>query len=81
MGAVSDALEVSLSELSAADSSSWRASVARALAAQVDESGSAAAARELRAVMSDLMSSVKPERVSRIDEIAAARNARRAKVS
>ncbi len=36
------------------DDTSWRAEIARALAAQVDETGSASAARELRAVMATL---------------------------
>ena len=81
MSGVVEALEAALAGLPAADASSWKASVARALAAQVDESGSAAAARELRAVMADLLAGVKPEKVNAIDELAAARKARRAKVS
>ena len=36
------------------DDTSWRAEIARALAVQVDETGSASAARELRAVMATL---------------------------
>lgn len=81
MDTVLGALEAELSGLPVSASSSWKASVARALAVQVDESGSAAAARELRAVMSDLLAGVKPEKVNAIDELAAARKARRAQVS
>ena len=56
---------------------SWRAMAALALAAQVDESGSASAARELRAVMDAIESGAPAEAGDAVDQLAARRTARR----
>ena len=69
---VTDAVRESL-----AGDTSWRAQAALALAAQVDESGSASAARELRAVMDAIESGAPAEAGDAVDEVAKRRSDRR----
>lgn len=70
---VTDAVRESL-----AGDTSWRAQAALALAEQVDESGSASAARELRAVMDAIESGEPVEAGDAVDQLTARRKARRA---
>lgn len=60
------------------DRSSWRAQTALALAKQVDENGSASAARELRAVMDAIEAGTPVEVGDAVDEVRRRREARRA---
>jgi hypothetical protein len=59
------------------EDASWRAQAALALAAQVDESGSASAARELRAVMDAIETGKPVEAGDAVDQLAARRKERR----
>jgi hypothetical protein len=58
------------------DDTSWRAETARALADQVDETGSASAARELRAVMAAIDEAGNAKAGDELDEFRARRAAR-----
>lgn len=81
MAGVLVAVEADLARLSDADRQSWPAQVARTLAKALDDEPNASMARELRSVMVMLMGSAKAVDVDAVDEIAAARRARRAKIS
>lgn len=60
------------------DVSSWRAQTALALASQVDESGSASAARELRAVMAAIADEGMTKAGDELDDFRRARAGRTA---
>ncbi len=59
-----------------AGDTSWRAETARALADQVDETGSASAARELRSVMAVIEDESSAKVGDELDEFRARRSAR-----
>lgn len=80
MGAILVAVEADLARLSEDVQASWAAQVARALATALDDDPNASMARELRSVMTSLASGSKSVKVDSVDEIAAARRARRAKI-
>lgn len=80
MGTILAAVEADLARLSEDVQSSWGAEVARALAAALDGEPNASMARELRSVMTSLSAGSKSVKVDSVDEIAAARRARRAKI-
>lgn len=80
MGRILSAIEADLGRLSSTDQVSWSAQVARALAEALDDEPNASMARELRSVMAVLMDGAQGVGVDGVDEIAAARRARRAKV-
>lgn len=80
MGAILVAVEADLMRLSSDAQESWAAQVARALATALDDEPNASMARELRSVMTSLVASSKSVKVDSVDEIAAARRARRAKI-
>ena len=80
MGAILVAVEADLSRLSEDVKASWGAQVARALAEALDDEPNASMARELRSVMTSLAAGSKSVKVDSVDEIAAARRARRAKI-
>lgn len=80
MAGILVAVEAELGRLSEVDQASWSAQVALTLAAELDAEPNASMARELRSVMAVLMGNAKAVRVDSVDEVAAARRARRAKV-
>lgn len=76
---VSDAVEDAISGLPVADRSSWMVAVVRTLAEGLDAEPNAALARELRSTMAVLTANLSaPVEVDAVDEIAAARDRRRA---
>lgn len=81
MAGILVAVEADILRLSDSSQVSWEAQVARTLAAELDSEPNASMARELRSVMGALMAVAQPAKVDAVDEIAAARRARRAKVS
>lgn len=80
MGSILAAVEADIERLSVESRSSWSAEVARALAEALDAEPNASMARELRSVMTSLAAGSKSVKVDSVDEIAAARRARRAKI-
>lgn len=81
MAGILVAVEAEIAGLAEVSQVSWPAQVARTLAAELDVEPNASMARELRSVMGALMAGSQPAKVDAVDEIAAARRARRAKVS
>lgn len=80
MAGILTAVEAELGRLSKGDQQSWSAQVALTLAEALDDEPNASMARELRSVMAVLMGNAKAVRVDSVDEVAAARRSRRAKV-
>ncbi len=76
MDQVRVAVAAELDRLPAATRSGWRATLARTLAVALDDVPNASMARELRALMHEIVDGVEPEEVGVADDLRARRAAR-----